>query len=596
MPAAQNNIMDFLILYDIGLVVLFSTMLALLAKILKQPVIPAYILSGILLGPQGLAIITNEALIVALSEIGIALLLFTVGMEMDLTKLKNVGKIASFGSLLQMILTAGGGFILATYLGFNNIESMYLALIVSFSSTMIVIKLLSDREQLDTLSGRISVGILLAQDVVVVLAMSFMYNITNVSASVIGLVFFKAIGLFGIALILNKFVFPHFLKLVVKDKELVFLVTLSVCFLFSAIAYAFGFSIAVGGFLAGISLAVFPYNHDIANRVKSLRDFFTILFFGSLGLAVSFSNLSLLVMPIIAFAVFVIVGKFLIISITSSVFGYKRRVSIFTGLYLSNVSEFSLILVGVGYGLGHVSSEIVSMATILALLSITVTSYAIKYDERIHKVILPFFAFVDKLNIFKQNYKLSNIEGSEKKLKNHVIVVGAHTMGRTIIDRLKASGTLFVVIDYNPELVKKLVDSNQYCIYGDVAHFDVLEAAGIKHARLVISTIPRMEDNAILIERTKMLNPNAKTILTTTTIDEALKLYSLGAGFVIVPKLVGAERIGGFLKNIFDKKDKTLETIRGHEIEYLKRKEDEKELEFYEPEYLQELKEKIDAK
>ena len=278
MLAAQNNIMDLLILYDIGLVVLFSTMLALIAKILKQPVIPAYILSGILLGPQGLAIITNEALIVALSEIGIALLLFTVGMEMDITKLKNVGKIASFGSLIQMILTAGGGFILATYLGFNNIESIYLALIVSFSSTMIVIKLLSDREQLDTLSGRISVGILLAQDVVVVLAMSFMYNLTNVSVSIIGLVLFKAIGLFGIAIILNKFVFPQFLKLIVKDKELVFLVTLSICFLFGATAYFLGFSIAVGGFLAGISLAVFPYNHDISNRVKSLRDFFTILF------------------------------------------------------------------------------------------------------------------------------------------------------------------------------------------------------------------------------------------------------------------------------------------------------------------------------
>ncbi|NOR85920.1 hypothetical protein GQ473_07450 [archaeon] len=588
--------MNFLLLYDIGLIVFFATVLALLAKLLKQPVIPAYIISGFFLGPHGFALITNEALITSLSEIGIALLLFTVGMEMDITKLKNVGKIASMGSIIQILFIAGGGFILATYLGFSQIESIYVALVVSFSSTMIVIKLLSDKEQLDTLSGRISVGILLAQDVLVVLAMSFMQNMTNISMSILVLVMFKAIGLFAIALVANKFVFPKFLKCIVKDKELVFLVTLSVCFMFSAIAYLLGFSIAVGGFLAGISLAVFPYNLDISSRVKSLRDFFTILFFGSMGLAVSFSNISTILVPIIALCLFVIFGKFLIISLVSSIFGYKKRVSIFTGLYLSNVSEFSLILVGIGYTLGHVSLDLVSIATILALISITITSYTIKYDEKIQKRIRPFFSFVNKIRIFKHNYELSNISESTKKLKDHVILIGAHTMGQTIIDKLKSSNITFVVIDYNPEIVKKLINAKQYCVYGDIAHFDVLEDAGIKHARIVISTIPQMEDNAILIERTKLANPQAKTILTSTTIDEALKLYSLGAEFVIIPKLVSAERVGGIFKNVFNKKDTTLENMRKHEIKYLKRKEDEEYLQFYEPEYLQKLKETIDGK
>ncbi|MCK4968157.1 MAG: cation:proton antiporter, partial [Candidatus Aenigmarchaeota archaeon] len=551
---------------------------------------------GFILGPHGLALITNEALITALSEIGIALLLFTVGMEMDLTKLKNVGKIASIGSILQLILTASGGFILAISLGFTQIESVYIALIVSFSSTMIAIKLLSDKEQLDTLSGRISVGILLAQDVIVVLAMSFMQNITNISLSILGLVIFKAIGLFAIALVLNKFIFPQFLKKIVKDKELVFLVTLSICFIFGAVSYILGFSIAVGGFLAGISLAVFPYNLDISSRVKPLRDFFTILFFGSLGLAVSFSNMAQLIVPLVALSLFVIFGKFIIISVVSAIFGYKKRVSIFTGLYLSNISEFSLILVGVGYALGHVSLELVSISTLLALITITVTSYTIKYDESIQKTLRPLFSFVDGFRLFKHNYQLSNVSGSSEKLKNHVIIIGAHTMGQTIIDNLVSKNMTFIVIDYNPEIVKKLISNKQYCIYGDVAHFDVLDDAGIKQARLVISTIPRMEDNAILIERTKMVNPKAKTILTSNTIDEALKLYSLGAGFVIIPKLVSANKVGDFLKDTFTKNNDSLELLRKHELKYLERKEDEKYLNLYEPEYLKALKKKIDEK
>ncbi len=587
--------MEIALLYDMGVIVLAATFLAIVAKLFRQPLIPAYIIAGILIGPHGLKLITNQDLVTTLSEIGIALLLFIVGMEMDFSKLKNVGLVSSLGTILQLGLTFLGGFMFSYALGFNFIESLYISIIVSFSSTMIVIKLLSDRDQLDTLSGRIALGILLVQDIIVVIVMSFLVNMNSLNADTIFMTLFKAIGLFSIAIVFNKYIFPPLLKEIVKDKELFFMASLSICFLFASLAFILGFSIAIGGFLAGISLAVFPYNLDISSRVKSLRDFFTILFFGSLGMTLTFHNFSAYLYPLAVLSLFVVVGKFFIVSIITSFLGYKRRVAVFSGLNLANVSEFSLILAGTGYVMGHISGEIVSLATMLALISISISSYTIKYDERIYGFLSPFLAFMDKVKIFKNLHKLSNVEELKGKLRDHVVIIGAHTMGQTIIDKLKSGKQTFIVLDYNPEIIKKLIERGIYCVYGDINHYDIIEDLQIRSAKLIISTIPRLEDNSLLLERVKIENPKAKVIVSCVTIDEAIKLYSLGADFVIIPKLVGAERVSNYLKSIFEDGDTTtLDRVKIQEIKYLERKSEEDYIYTYGPEYLKELKEKIE--
>ena len=587
--------MEIALLYDIGIIIVVVTFISIIAKILKQPLIPAYIFGGILTGPEVFKLITNQDLISTLSEIGIALLLFIVGMEMDFSKLKNIGLIASLGTFLQLVITSLVGFFLTYVLGFNFMDALYISLGIAFSSTMIVVKLLSDKDRLDTLSGRVSLGILLIQDVFVVLVMSFLENIYSLNISLISETVFKAFGLFSIAVVLNKYVFPSLLKRIVKDKELFFLFALSICFLYASLAYLLGFSIAIGGFLAGISLAVFPYNLDISSRVKSLRDFFTILFFASLGMSISFSGFSNYILALVVLSLFAIIGKFIILFFVSTFFGYKRRVSIFTALNLSNVSEFSLILVSAGVSKGMISGEISTLMTMIVLITITLASYTIKYDEKIYSKLYPLFNFASKYKIIPQMFDMSNIEEVKENLHKHIIVVGAHTMGQTIIKRLKDEGAKFVVLDYNPEIVKKLIDEKIYSIYGDMNHFDVLDELNIKSAKLVISTVPRFEDNSLFLERVKLMNPKIKVIMTSSDVKDAIKLYNLGADFVIIPKLISAERISNYMKTIVEEGDESiLDKLRNQEIKFLERKVEEEYIELYGPEFLKELKEKIE--
>ncbi|HLD11155.1 MAG TPA: cation:proton antiporter [Candidatus Nanoarchaeia archaeon] len=534
--------MQFSLIIEIGLVIIFAALLANLARLFKQPLILGYVIAGVLLGPSLLGIIKNTEFIKSLSELGIAFLLFFVGMELDFSKIKKMGKLIIITGFTQIILT----FLLSTVIAlywFSFIQSAYIGLIISLSSTMIVIKLLSDDNQLDTLHGRIILGILLVQDIVAMIALPLITTLDNINYIPILITITKISFLFLLAFSANRFVFKHLVKITAKSHELLFITAIAICFLFSGIAYILDFSIAIGAFLAGISLATFPYNLEIEGRVKSLKDFFVIIFFVILGTQVTLINISDQIIPIIIFTLIVLLIKPLIIFTTLKFFKQGNRTSFITSISLAQISEFSLILAAIGLTLNHLNQEIFNIVIIISLFTITLTSYIINYDEKIYSLFSKYLIPLEKFTSKK------NLENIPKGLNHHIILFGAHRMGSKIILKLIAVKKKFIVIDYNPEVIKKLISDKINCIYGDIANVDLLEQIGIEKAKLIISTIPKTSDNLLLLEITRKKNKKAIVFVTAQNAEEAVILYQNSADFVALPELIAGIAISELLNN-----------------------------------------------
>lgn len=345
------------IFFDIGMIIIIATVFALMARLIKQPLIPAYILTGLFIGPW-MGWITEKSTIITLSEIGIAFLLFIVGLEIDLRKLKNIGLVGTLGGTIQILALFSVGFILASLLGFLPLEAVYLGMVIAFSSTMVVLKLLSDKRELDTLHGRIIIGILLMQDVFAIFALSILGSLNQMSVWSLFLSLLKAGVVVGIAFLASKFVFPKIFTFAAKSQEMLLLIALFVCFLFSILFNYIGFSIIIGAFIAGVTLANLPYNIEIISRVKSLRDFFSTIFFVSLGMDLAVGSVSKIMVPLFLILLATVFLKPIITMFVTSYFGFKKRTSFYTGMSLGQVSEFSLIIVSQGLVLGDRKSVV----------------------------------------------------------------------------------------------------------------------------------------------------------------------------------------------------------------------------------------------
>lgn len=552
-----------ILLKDIGIVIIAATILAYPAKLLRQPLILAYVVAGILIGPSVLGLITNKDIIRTLAELGIAFLLFIVGLELDFRKLKDVGHVSAGCGLGQIIITFIFGFLLAGALGFGKLESFYIAFALTISSTMIVIKLLSDKNELDTLHGRISLGILLVQDIATIIVLATLASIGSLTLQFFpvllaeGLI--KGLGLISIAIISSRFLLPQILRFSAKSIELLFLTALSFCSVFAAISFVLGFSIAIGSFLAGVTLASFPYNIEIISRVRSLRDFFATIFFVSLGMQVPL--VIPLLKPTIIFSVFVLIGDAIIMMVIASLFGYVKRTAFLTALSVSQISEFSLIIAMQGLSYGHISDEVFSLITFIAVVTITASSYFITHGDSIYRRMSPF------LGIFERLSKRRNGEDKPKGIENHVILCGCDRMGKIIIKTLQKIKKEFIVIDYNPEIIKLLSEQGIPCIYGNVEDIEILERANLKNAEMLISTIPKKDDNLVLIKEACRINPKMRIFITADHPEEALDFYDAGADYIILPKILGGERVSEFLDIYTSDKNSIRDIKKNHMIQ-----------------------------
>ncbi len=551
------------ILYDISLIIIVAVAVAFIARLLKQPFIPAYIIAGLIIGPI-LSLVTNISVITTLSQLGIAFLLFVVGMEMDLKNLKKVGLVASLGGLVQVILLFAAGFYVAILLSFKTIEAVYLGLIVAFSSTMVVIKLLADKGELDTLHGRIIIGFLLLQDIVAIFALSTLATIglaMNISGDLylaLGIAFLKGILVLLLAFFGASLIFPSFFKFAAKNSELLFMSALGVCFLFIVLFNLIGFSIAIGAFIAGLTIGNLPYNIEISSRVKPLRDFFGAIFFVSLGMELTVNNVDLIIVPLLIFGLIVLLFKPLVISIICRLFGYKRKTSFLTGLSLAQVSEFSLILVAQGLLSGHIGNNIFSVTVLLAMTTLITTTYFTKYDRQIYSI------FRGQGNEGKDLFYMP------KNLKYDVILCGYNRIGWSVLRALQKLGKKFLVVDFNPSIIEDLIRQKIPCLYGDIGDIEVLEKLNLDKAKLVISTVPDLADNLLLVRKFKQVNKKGVIFVTASQVDEALLLYKEEADYVILPHFLGGAYVSLLIKQS-NNKDKMLKTKLKHLAELRER-------------------------
>src|SRR3989344_5725938 len=364
---------DQSLLFSIGIIFIVAAFFAYIARIFKQPLIPAYIIAGLVLGPIGLKLIQDVELIQSISEIGIVFLLFIVGLEMDLQKLKKLGSVTVITGVLQVILTFAAGYAIALLLGFDQINAVYAGLILAFSSTMIVIKLLSDEDELNTLHGRIILGVLFIQDIIVIIALTVLLSADSLTVMTLLTTLEKFIALLLAVYVLNRFIVHSLFKFAAKSSELLFLLSVAVCFLFSLGAYLLDFSIAIGAFLGGITLANLPYNLNLIARISSLKDFFATIFFVSLGLQLVFVNISTIFFPLFIFLLVIILLKPIIVMIILSFLGYDKRNA-------------------------FVSSVLFSITILLGVISIALTAYIMKYELSFYTKINYFLSFFEKLS------------------------------------------------------------------------------------------------------------------------------------------------------------------------------------------------------
>ena len=554
-------------MFDISIIIIIAATIGIIAKFLRQPAILAYIIGGIIIGPFGLKLIHDIDFVKNIGELGIALLLFVVGLELSVERLKKVGGSASLIGLGEVGLVTGIGFLVSRFFGFSTIESLYLGLILAFSSTLVVIKMLSDSRELDTLHGRIMLGILLVQDVIVIIALTLLLN-TDVSA-----MSFAKLGLMGISLVLTallsaKYILPLFFKKVAESQELLFMFALAWCFVFSGAAAYLGFSIAIGAFIAGVALANFPYNIEIIGRVKPIRDFFVTIFFVAIGIQIVPTLDRSLVIPIIVFLLIVLLGKPLIIGALASLKQYARRTSFLSGFGLAQVSEFSIILAMQGVLIGQISDNILSIAIILTAITMLLTTYLIKYDDIIYHKIGHILFFFNQ----KSAHDLSHIPG---KLEDHIVVFGADHTGRKIVEAVHELGKRIVVVDYNPDIIQGLIARDINCICGDAEDPEILERLDLGQAYAIISTIPSHITNRAIIRNLKQHSQNALFFSVAASTDEALKLYEDGADYVILPAMLAGEKLSDVLRNFHNKniidvlrlrQIVELEKIRSHEL------------------------------
>lgn len=531
-------------IFELALIILIAAGLGIVAKFLRQPLILAYLAAGVIISTFGLLHLGEKETFQVFSDLGIMFLLFLVGLEINYTSLRLVGKPSLIVGIGQVIFTFIVGLFIAFLFGFSFLEASYIAIALTFSSTIIIVKLLSDKKDIHSLYGKISIGLMLVQDFIAILLLILLAGIQSGEGALIQDIFltiFTGVLLFAIMLYLGRTLFPLIFDKIARSQELLFLTSLAWVFFVVALVKQFGFSIEIGGFLAGIALANSSEHFQIANRIRPLRDFFIVLFFVTLGSFLVITNFSGLAFPIIVFSLFVLVGNPLIILIIMGVMGYRRRTSFLTGLTVAQISEFSLVLAALGLKVGHISESTVALITAVGVTTITISTYMIVYADKLFGWFSPY------LSLFERKHPLEN-SVSPAPVKKPIILIGFNRTGRSIALSIPKKDLL--VIDFDPDVIKTLREEGFDYLFDDIADPEIFERINLKEARIIISTSPDFEDNMILLRELRSSHPQvrAKVIVRAETEEEAKLLYEQGAHYVSIPHFTAGEELGKLIK------------------------------------------------
>ncbi len=532
---------------ELSLVIALATGIALFMRLIKQPLIIGHILTGIIVGPSVLHLVQSPETIEVFSSIGIALLLFIIGLGLNPRVIKEVGKVATLAGLLQVAATAAFAWGAGIILGLTQTESVFLAVALSFSSTIIILKLLSDKKEQNRLYGKIATGMLIVQDVLATIALLFVTSQGdgNFSPAQLGILFLKGAVIAVPMLFIGNVVLPRLHRLIAGSQEFLFLFAIGWGFGSAALFELVGFSLEIGALLAGVALASLPYTQEISARLRPLRDFFIVVFFISLGTRLSFGEVNNLMPAIIIASLITIIFKPLIIITIMGLMGYTKRTSFKTAIAMAQVSEFSLVFVIIGERAGLISSGLVAIITMVALISIAASSYFIIYADYL------FATFEKTLSMFER--RKTHFE-QESKHHFELVLFGYQKGGHEFVKIFEGLKKRYVVIDYDPEVIDTLEHHKVNYLYGDAMDIELLEEAGLDKAKLLVSTISDHETNLFIIRLMEKINPAAVVIMHAETVDEAGELYENGASYVVIPHYIGSEKIGSFIKKSHLKK------------------------------------------
>lgn len=542
---------------QLAAILLIAFVVSYIIRLMKQPIVIGYILAGILVSPFLIMFGATTGVIDIFSKIGITFLLFIVGLNLNPKIIKSMGIKVLIISLSQMLLTFGITFLISNILlGYKAISSAYIGIALAFSSTIILMKLLSDKGQLDSLFGKISIGILVIQDFVAIIILIFISTLSGgLSFGALAIKTF----LIGGGLIVGLFLFgylilPRITKSVAKSQELLFLFSICWCFLIVALFDFFGFSIEIGALLAGMVLAISPYSTEISAKIKPLRDFFIIIFFIILGLNINLLSLKSIFVNALILSGIALILKPIILMSLMAFFKYTKRVSFLVGTSLAQISSFSLIILMLGVSLGQISTKLLYTVTLALVITIFVSTYMVIYSRKLYGKVSRFLTIFESKKIKK--------ERKNKKMYYDSILFGYNRTGFDILKSLNKLKKRYLVVDFNPDTIENLIKFRVPSLYGDADDPEFLNELNLDKINLAISTIPDYEINMQLIELIRTVNKDAIIISRASTIQDAKNLYRKGADYVLTPDFLGGEHIS-----------KMIRTLRTNKKGYAKEKE-----------------------
>ena len=529
---------------ELALLLLIAAAVGALAVRLRQPVLIAYIVVGITVGPAGLELVKAHDQIDLLAQVGVAVLLFLVGLKLDLPHVRHIGPVALATGLGQLAFTIAIGFILILAMGRDVLTALYVAVALTFSSTIIIIKLLSDKRELDSLHGRIAVGFLIVQDIAVVVAMMAMSALRSggngeatwfIVAQSIGM---RVLAATLVLYALMRYVLPPLTRLMARSQELLLIFAIAWGTTLAALGEWAGFSKEAGALLAGFSLASTPFRDAVGARLTGIRDFLLLFFFIDLGAKLDFSTLGGEIWPAVVLSLFVLIGNPLIVMAIMAYMGYRKRTGFMAGLTVAQISEFSIIFVAMGISLGHVGADALGLTTLVGVATIALSTYMILYSQPLYERLAPWLGVFER-RIPHRELAVERHKPSEALPR--VVIFGLGRYGEHLLSRLKQNGVATMGVDFDPETVLRLRRRGYSVRFGDGEDAAFLETLPLATAEWIVTTLPTWDVNRTLLHALK--ETKVSGCITGVVGDEAhgQALRVAGAARVINPFLDAAD-------------------------------------------------------
>jgi Kef-type K+ transport system membrane component KefB len=530
---------------DMAICILVAWLLAVIAHRFKQPLILAYLLAGFLIGPKAIKLIDNPDSLDTISSLGLILLMYMIGLEIDMRKVITSGKVITLTAAVQIL----GGFFLC-FVFFQVLfprmgtilDSLYLSVAASLSSTVIIVKILYDKRELDTLPGRLTLGVLILQDVFAILFLAIQPNLQHPSFGVIFKSLEKVALLILIAFAASRYGLPYLFRGIARLPELVVVGALAWCFTIAGVATRLDLSDSLGALIAGVAISTFPYSLDVTAKITSLRDFFVTLFFVSLGMTIPMPSVYIFAWSIV-FCLFLVLSRFVTVCWPLNVMKQGHRASIIPAINLSQVSEFSLVIMAIGVSSGDVSENAKGVTAYAFVILAVASTYIMMRSEKVMK----------RLSMMLSDLNIRDLDEQTMFLKRpdktpEIVFLGFAWTASSLLEEIRRMQPDWLrdiaVIDFNPEAAGGLHKRGVHVKYGDVSQRDTLVHAGVGEAKVIVSTLPntvlRGTDNLRLLQELREINPTAKIIMQAELLTDVPKLYKDGADYVQVARLLQA--------------------------------------------------------